>query len=210
MFNLIYDPYFMAGWILWLIIGITMVIRSNSLPKFNILIYFFVILYTTLYAPINEESLFRHTLPYYFGDCAYFKIINAILFGLMHTMNIAIITDMKVLICQVIFATFMGWYFVSLNSFTEALYMHMLVNFVNTSLMIVIIAILNYRNKTSSTMINEFEEEYVCYSSLKPSKSCDNIRGEHEKKTSKYVTIDKTLIQSFNKYDNILFKKRGY
>ena len=209
MFSLIYDPYFLAGWILWLTISITLIINDKkSLPKFNIFMYFFVILYATLYAPINEESLFRHTLPYYFGDYAYFKIINAILFGLMHSINVTITTNIKALVCQVIFATFMGWYFVSLNSFTEALYMHMLVNFVNICAMIFVITILNYRNKTS-IIIND-EEEYVCYSSLKPSKSCNNIIGKEEKMIAKFVDVDKTLIPSFNKYKDILFKKRGY
>ena len=83
--------------------------------------------------PLMEEAVFRHTLKYYMSDLTYAYYINAILFGLSHSVNYVLTQSISLTVYQIIMTTYLGYYVVQFDNFLYALLTHSLYNFLITS-----------------------------------------------------------------------------
>ena len=159
--------------------------------------------------PIFEEIIFRHYLVQYTNHLEYSNLINAGLFGLAHYSNYIGVKDWFFLNMQVLFAFYMGYYFLSLNSVYLSSIAHIVYNL---SLIIVCYFILHLRRTEyfrNFGALNNFQKKYyyVTYNKLRRSKSCSNIREDKLSNTSfidfEINKLDKDLQKSFEEYEKL-------
>jgi hypothetical protein len=74
--------------------------------------------------PLLEEALFRSVLKQYLTDYTYGYYINAILFGMAHAQNYLLFGNIKMIIYQIVSATYVGYYVVQLDNFHHAFLVH--------------------------------------------------------------------------------------
>ena len=120
------------NWFVALIISIKYIKRTETTDFKNI---FRNLLLLGIVVPIVEESLFRSTLYSLTNHLEYYKMLNAIIFGLHHLSNYFITYDIKFTIVQTIFAFYIGYYLVDLNNILMSMFIH---SIYNSSMMIII------------------------------------------------------------------------
>lgn len=212
--EILVDPYFLVPWLSWLILGIYMVpfhTIGKKIIETNFYLKILIVIIASTYFPLVEESLFRHTLPVYFGDFPGFKYINAILFGLIHLMNAQHSDSLKITLLQMCFTTWFGWYLINLNNFVTSLHLHMLLNFTNLIIVMIVTHIYHYFNITKKIPKSDLFFDSVFAYGLRRAISENDIFKKNEKREYLVFCTDdlpEDISDSIQKYEDIKSNRR--
>ena len=92
-----------------------------------------------------EESFFRGALPTLFGHYSHFKLLNAMLFSLVHLFNMLKDYKMRDVICMQLPITFLlGLHLGSLDNLSSAIIAHITYNSVSILALVIISRIFHY------------------------------------------------------------------
>lgn len=115
---------------IWILCGLFSVInlkKSNLVVRFN-LEMILLLLSCMIIFPAYEEALFRCVLKQYLKNYEYGYYINGILFGIFHVQNYLISKDIWTLLLQIASTSYLGYYLVHFETFTQAYLVHALYN----------------------------------------------------------------------------------
>lgn len=202
------------GWITGIIIEVTSKSYDHQSNNLTVAAFFGI----AIIIPIIEESVFRCTFPYLFGDLFddefYFQLINAVLFGLAHIFNWFLHYNMWKTLYQVVITSVLGWYLIDQHSLKHAMIIHMLYNTLTILVVKIILLIKEWGLESDEKSV----ALWLSYDKLRPSKSLTNFKQFEELElnvnNSRYVyqdvklsSLPKEVQISINKYDSIRINK---
>ena len=198
---------FFYVWIIGFIISLISTTKKDIRLDFLGIIQTFILIGIIL--PLYEESIFRFVLPHFFGHYEYFKIVNALLFGLFHTLNLLYNNvSIKSIVHQVIMTTFLGYYLINLDDFMMCCIFHSMYNIINISITLIIIKIKVYFGIIKSCNTNISSHNYIFVDKLRKSKSQNNlIRNYDQRHKIEKSNIHKVKKNSLPEELQILFTK---
>lgn len=88
-------------------------------------------LFVLIYGPISEEALFRVVYKYYFGTSIQARLINSLLFGLVHSTNILFTKPSRDLIYHMLPVAYLAYYIFPYDNYLTYVAIHYYVNFSN-------------------------------------------------------------------------------
>lgn len=165
-------------------------------------------------APLLEESLFRSVVKQYLTGFKYDIYINALLFGLSHSINYLYTHNLNMLFYQMITTTYLGYYVVQFDSFMAAFLAHAYYNGVIIIASWIIHQLLYGRhnvyteNNTSLTYgklnYKETKDDLILLKKYQCTNSNKNYiqLGKNQ--------IHKDMMERIKKLDNILSKETKY
>lgn len=226
MISIIFTISFFVAWLFGIFITAKRIFCTDEVPYLSIRYYSLVILFCGIIMPIFEESLFRCSYPVLFGHLFinqfYFKLVNAIAFGLIHLTNYFVTKDIIGTLYQSFLTLFLGWYLIELNSLYDAIIFHIAYNCIGLIIAATMIWIRDryYPNKNILKPYNP-NCISVCYNPIRltRSSSSPNIKGYKrlydDIRTWKYMVIDikdihPDIKESVVTYENICDKKGLY
>jgi hypothetical protein len=105
-------------------------VSSTYKPNRNSLIILFAM---SFFTPLLEEALFRVVYKQYFGDSFLARVLNALLFGIVHSSNALFLDNKSNVFVQVLTTSYLGYYIFSFNTFLEYAGVHIFYNLINMS-----------------------------------------------------------------------------
>lgn len=215
MTNILFYTGFLFTWIFAQYLSYCRIFYTDTIIKLSIKNFILQIIVAGLLFPFVEESVFRSAFPIIFKDMFdnifYYKLTNAILFGLVHLANYIVTRNIKETGIQVILTTFLGFYLIECDTLINAIYYHSIYNIIGVCMSTIIIYIRDKMYPNNS--INNPYPFGIGYNPLKRSKSCSDFRYNGKESTNiwkinkwKYHAID------INKkcYDNIRDSLNNY
>lgn len=152
--------------------------------------------------PITEESVFRCTLKQFIDS----RIINASLFGLVHSINYFSTNNKLGVIYQVCMTSILGYYLSGIGNISYCILIHSLYNMVN------MVALYFYGEKLEKKdILSPGNKIFISHDKIRKSKSCINLNSSKfsQSKISDIYTIPDILIESSKKFYDYL-KKNNY
>jgi hypothetical protein len=126
--------------------------------------------------------------------------MNAILFGLLHAINIIWVGDFKIVFFQVIITGYLGYYIVSMNDIMLGIIIHAMFNFMCMLMPMILVKLFH-----KSPIITTRRNTYVSYYTLRRSKSLGSF---FEPLTIKeFINKNDELQKSFDQFQDKLNKR---
>ncbi len=184
--------------------------NTNLIPMLNFKNLLRELFAIGLMMPILEEALFRGVLKQYLADYTYGNIINSLLFGIAHAQNI-LVSDINIVLYQIVCASYIGYYLVELNNFGYAFLIHSGYNILCTLMTYLYF----YYNKdgydnSNSIKIGDTINTRPLFTSCFSIK-CPNITRDDMIKCGGYHKINKInkeMKKRINKLSDIDFKRK--
>ena len=216
MTNILFYTGFLFTWIFAQYLSYCKIFYTDTIIKLSIKNFILQIIVAGLLFPFVEESVFRSAFPIIFKDMFdnifYYKLTNAVLFGLVHLANYIVTRNIKETGIQVILTTFLGFYLIECDTLINAIYYHSIYNIIGVCMSTIITYIIckMYPNK----VINIVQSGMcISYNPLKKSKSCSDIRY-YGKESANIWNIEKNKYHDFDIskkcYDNIRDSLNNY
>lgn len=155
------------------------------------------LLQTCIILPFIEESIFRSVIKTaIIGE--YSKLINCVLFGLIHIINYVVIKHKKLILIQIILTTWLGYVLINFEYFWQSYLFHSLYNCVG---IIYTYATVYYMpiDPPDVTTDDANEPDYHITTHYGPTRSVDDLELENYKahiKITKYGDIKGSKIRT--------------
>ena len=189
---------------------------KDDVPNMSFQSFLGIIFYIGIMGPIFEESFFRGILYDLTKGYSYYKITNAILFGLIHSTNYPFIGNGNKILIQVLSTFSLGYYLVNIDNVISSIVIHILYNSISIIYMFLLFK-MNKKNNGSDRYTNiKGRRSYIWHHNLKRSKSYNdlNILSNRYNNTTHTVIKDddlpedvRIMCKKFEKIDNRLFNR---
>lgn len=173
-------------------------VSSTYKPNRNSLIILFAM---SFFTPLLEEALFRVVYKQYFGDSFLARVLNALLFGIVHSSNALFLDNKSNVAVQVLTTSYLGYYIFSFNTFPEYAGVHIFYNLINMSAIMFL-----PRGKPTPEMKPVYLDAFSDPSILIPKRTVDDMDIPHQTYFYQQKSI-KTISPEILKSDKKLLDK---